>query len=134
VAPDAPAEPEMVIRQAVEAFNEKGLEAWGEHLAPDVEYVSDPDFPGGGFYRGRDGVLDYWRGFMDAWDHPRIELEETSARGSDVLSIFRFVARGKGSRIPVDFPLAQVARVRGEEIVRLRTYMDREEAREALGP
>jgi ketosteroid isomerase-like protein len=69
---------------------------------------------------------------LDPFDDVQMEVEELiEADDETVLVVFRIHARGKASGAPVEMRLAHLITVRGGKAVRMKAYLDPEEARRA---
>ena len=63
-------------RQANEAFNSRDIEAYVAYCDPTIELHSAVTVPGGGFYRGHDGVRRWHRDLEDVFgEEIRVEAE-----------------------------------------------------------
>jgi len=68
----------------------------------------------------------------DPFDDVRMEIEELiEADDETVVVVFHIRARGKASGAPVEMRLAHVITVRDGKAVRMKAYLDPEEARRA---
>ena len=121
---------ESLVRRLYERFNVGDFPL--DLVADDFE-LHDPDLPGGGVFRGPDGLSDYLRQYTEAWEEYRIEIEELQASGDRVLALLRHTARGKGSGVEAELRDAHVWTFRDGLAVRLRTYLDRAEAVRGAG-
>jgi uncharacterized protein len=121
-----------LVRRGYEAFARGDLETAMELFHPDIEW-HDPDRPGGGTYRGREGVLRNLEEWLEGWEEFRLEPEEFLEAGDQVVVLVRQSGRGKGSGVEIEAPLAQAFRVREGKVVWARIYASREEALEAAG-
>jgi ketosteroid isomerase-like protein len=124
------------VKRQVEASNRRDIEALLVDLDPDVEWT--PAFPvllGGGtkVHRGRDGVREMFRGFYEALDEIHVEYSEIRDLGDRVIAIGRIRIRGKTSGAATESPFALVSDVRNGKAIRVRTYLDPEEACKAAG-
>jgi ketosteroid isomerase-like protein len=122
-----------IVRRAVEAFNEGGLEAVGEFVTDDVEFHEPPEQPAPRVARGRDAVLEMWGEFESAWAAHRSEPEDIRAVREDkvlMLSVEHF--RGRDG-MDVSSPWGAVFTIRDEKIVRWQAFWDRKKAFEAAG-
>jgi ketosteroid isomerase-like protein len=103
-------------------------------LAPDFEW-----FPATmatverGSYRGPEGLAAYFQVVSETWQQMRLIIEEVRDLGDQVLVLGRLQARGLGSGVPVDEPIAIVHRLRDGLITGVRAYLDRAEALNAVG-
>jgi ketosteroid isomerase-like protein len=123
----------------LEALDRGDLDIWfdSDDLAEDFEWVM-PREGGLGLppsYRGREG----FREFMQAWTQEQfqdwsIELERLlDAGGNRVVAFFHQRAIGRVSGVPVDLRMATLYELEDGRILRMRHFLDREEALEAAG-
>ena len=67
-------------------------------------------------------------------DHFWLELQELLGAGPDrVLGLMQVHGRGKASGVEIEPSIAAVFTLRNDKVVRLQTFMDPAEAREAVG-
>jgi ketosteroid isomerase-like protein len=83
--------------------------------------------------QGHEQFGEYCRRFYDVWEEFRWELEEVIDAGDSIVSEALLKGRARASGIEITQRLFLVADVRGSKIVRLREYLDRQEALEAAG-
>ena len=99
-----------------------------------MEFEEDPRFPEAGTYRGRAEVLRYFTEFVSQFEDFVLTVEDlVDAAGDDVLACLHIHGRGKGSSAGFDVRAGWIFTVRDGEIVRIRAYLDRAEALEAVG-
>lgn len=120
-----------LVRRLYERFNARDF-APRDLVADDFE-LYDPDLPGGGVFRGTDGLAAYLHQYIDAWEEYRVEIEELREVGDRVLALLRHVGRGKGSGVESELRDAHVWTVRDGLAVRWRTYLDCDEALRDVG-
>ena len=103
-------------------------------LAAEVEFEEDPRFPEARTYRGRDDVLRYFTDFVSQFESFKITVDDLVAcTADDVLACLHIHGRGKGSSAEFDVSAGWVYTVREGEVVRIKAYLDRAEALEAVG-
>ena len=95
----------------------------GASTAPDVPQVS----------HGPDGVREFFRRWMGAFDGWGFEVEEYIDGPDAVVACIRQWGRGKGSGVHVDHRFWQVWSLRRGKAVRVTHQSDRESALEAAG-
>jgi ketosteroid isomerase-like protein len=128
-----------VVRRALGPMSEDAAEdgvraAVVQRFAPTVEFEEDPRFPEARTYRGRVDVLDYFTEFVSQFDHFVITVEDLVDAGpEDVLACLHIHGRGKGSSAEFDARAGWIFTVREGEVVRIKAYLDRTEALEAVG-
>jgi ketosteroid isomerase-like protein len=119
----------------VDAFNRRDFDAAIAGFHPDIEWDAGSDIsPEAPVYRGREGVLEFWRTWVDTMDGFTLHAEETLDLGEGrVLVMTRATGRGGDSGVPVEATFAQVWELREGAVVRTRMYRTRSDALEALG-
>ena len=121
------------VKLGYEVWNRGDLDAWLRLLAPDVEtvFAAGPD---ASIYRGRDGVRQWYREGLEAWDDwGRMEPEAFTDLGDRVLVSVRWRVRGKGSGVQVEARQCHVITLRGGKAIRIEFYEDAAAALEAVG-
>jgi ketosteroid isomerase-like protein len=82
---------------------------------------------------GHDEVI---AGFVESlrdWERHRLEVEDYLDAGDRVVVLWHEVGRGKASGVDVESRTAVVYTVRGDEVVEVQGYMDRQQALDAAG-
>lgn len=125
-----------LVRGLTEVLEREGLAAALPRLerACDerVEWVEDPSWPGGGTYRGLTGLRAVLAERTDSFEFD-LHTEKLIDAGDDVVTLVRWRGRGHRSGAEADMQLAVVYTLRRERITRVRFYLDRAEALEAVG-
>jgi ketosteroid isomerase-like protein len=122
-----------IVRRAVEAFNEGGIERAQEFYAHELEFHEPPEQPAPRVARGRDEAAKLFGEFEEAWAEHRSEPQEIRAVGPDrvlLLSVEHF--RGRDG-MEVSAPGAQVFTISDEKIVRWQAFWDQQTALAAAG-
>jgi ketosteroid isomerase-like protein len=118
-----------------DAYNRGDLDSILERTAPDFEFhtaqlFTDTD----AIYRGREGFRDFFETFQSAWQDISVSVERVEDCGDDeVLALFTFQGKGRGSGAEVTVKYAHLAKLRDGLFVRIRGFADWEEAIEAAG-
>jgi ketosteroid isomerase-like protein len=122
-----------LARRAFEAIATGGLGAALDFLDPEIEFEPPHEaLEQRGTYKGHAAVRDRWNLLLDPFDDVRMEIDELiEADDETVVVVFRIRARGKASGAPVEMRLAHVITVRDGKAVRMKAYLDPEEARRA---
>jgi uncharacterized protein len=120
------------LRGAYEAFNERGVEAIFERLAPQFQVRDRESAPDRETRYGREGIKQLFDSYMEAFDALRLEPEEFIEAGGDVVVSLHQLARGKGSGARVVSRMAHVWTMEDGAAVRLRIFADKEAALAAL--
>jgi ketosteroid isomerase-like protein len=99
-------------------------------LGPKVE-IDDTDIPES---TGTDSFYAWLARWDEAWESWRIEDLDVRPVGEDrTISLFKMIAKGKGSGIELARNDAVVAEYREGKIVRIAYYNDQSQALEAVG-
>ena len=123
------------VRRAFENFLAGGRD-WGTDLLhPEVEWdasgVPVPDIAE--VYRGPDGVRQFWRDWLAAWETVQFEYELVEAEDR-VVALIDQRMRGRSTGIEVTMgKYAQVYTFRDGLIVHWKGYVSQAEALEAVG-
>jgi ketosteroid isomerase-like protein len=88
----------------------------------------------GRVYRGRDEVVRAFVDYFEVWERMEMRADDyIDAGGEDVVVFHHEVAKGRESGVVVETDTGTVNTVRDGRIVRVRSYMDRQQALEAAG-
>jgi ketosteroid isomerase-like protein len=120
-----------IVRSAFDAFARGDLEGALAYCDAEI-VVSDPGRTGTTF-RGPAGVRRFWEEWLENWQEYRVEPQEFSEAGGEILVHTAQSGRGKLSGIEVEQDLFQVFRVRDGKIVEYRIYADRDAALGSFG-
>src|SRR5688572_9390712 len=126
---------EQALRKGYDAWNRRDFDAAVAIADPGIEWtmVGGTRFPGTeGTYEGHDGVREFWRVFIEPWEEFRIEIEETRSEGDLVVAFVRFHARAREG-LELEAPFVHLAEFRHRQVIRFRSFDNREEALEAAG-
>ena len=104
-------------------------EPFYEMLAPDVEWdISDSDSPMAGVYHGREAVRDFYRRWTGAFSDWSSEIEDVFEKGDKVVFFALEHGHGRGSGVWVEMRRANVWTFSGDQVVRFKSFRDREAA------
>jgi uncharacterized protein len=121
------------LRDAYEAFNERGVEGILERLAPEFQVRDRESSPDRGETRyGKEGIKQLFDSYMEAFDALRLEPEEFILAGDQIVVSLYQQIRGKGSGVHVIGRIAHVWTMQDGAAVQLRIFSDKERALEAL--
>jgi ketosteroid isomerase-like protein len=123
-----------VVRQLVEAFNQRDLAAMTRWFAPEVEW--EPGGPAAvehALYRGRDEVSSGFAATWETWEVFRVKESAVRDLGDSVMWLGEAQMRGGTSHVEFDQPFAIHFLVEGGKVVRFRGFSGWQEALEAAG-
>ena len=106
------------LRGAYEAFNEGGVEAFLERLAPEFQLRDRESSPDRAETRyGKQGIKELFDSYMEAFDALRLEPQEFIDCGDQIVVSLHQRVRGKGSGAEVVGNIAHVWTMRGASAV-----------------
>lgn len=121
------------LRRAYEAFNQGGVEAFLERLAPEFQLRDRESSPDRAATRyGKEGIKQLFDSYMEAFDALRLEPQEFIDCGDQIVVALHQRVRGKGSGAEVVGNIAHVWTVRGAAPYELRIFGDKESALSTL--
>jgi ketosteroid isomerase-like protein len=124
-----------LLREAIEAWNSRGIEAMLRFYPEDVIWYPLPDAPAGrdGF-KGHEGIRELMAGWIDGFAGFQVAAHEFRDLGDEVLVLGEISGTIRGSDLPVRQPLGAIAwDFREGMIGRARFYPSWEAVLEAAG-
>ena len=121
------------LRGAYQAFNEGGVEAFLERLAPEFQVRDRESSPDRAETRyGKEGLKELFASYMEAFDALSLEPQEFIDAGDQIVVSLHQRVRGKGSGAEVVGNIAHAWTMREGAPFRLRIFGDKESALRAL--
>jgi ketosteroid isomerase-like protein len=117
-----------VLREAYAAFNRGDIAAAVAQLDPQIDWTEPAEFPGGGTYRGQDGVAAYLTQSRAAWAEVNSEPERFIPADDRIVVFVHARVRPKDSTGWQEVRLADVYTFRNGKAVSMRAFADRQEA------
>jgi ketosteroid isomerase-like protein len=123
------------VRRIVDLFNARKIDEALQGVAEDFEMDwSNSIGPLKGIYRGREGVLELWKAFLEAWESVRWDPQEIiDVDDQRVILVNRVYLKGRGSGVEVDATGVQIWTLKDGKAERIKLYQSRSEALEAEG-
>jgi ketosteroid isomerase-like protein len=130
-----------VVRGVFEAF-EAGLKSGeplgefdlGSSFAADAEWIPAREIPRPAASRGREAFIAFIRNWTEAFEGWSLQLERLIDAGDDrVVALVHQSATGKGSGVPVELHFGMVFELEHGRVIRMRNFLDPEQALEAAG-
>jgi len=125
-----------VFKRAFDAINRRDAEALLSELDPEVEWHAAILMAMGGnqtVYRGHEGVREWLRDLYETLSEFHADYPEVWDLGDRTLAIGIVRGRGTASEAEIESPHGTVVEFRNGKGIRIRTYLDPEDAREAAG-
>jgi ketosteroid isomerase-like protein len=101
-------------------------------LEDDFEWVV-PDHPEGTVRHGADGVIQFFREWIEPWEDFHLEWELQEVDADLTLAIIHMRGVGRESGVPAEMTFGQLWTYRDGRFVRMVMYYDVDEARRAAG-
>ncbi len=122
-----------IVRTSIAAYNAGDMEAALASTDPDVEWFTNAAAPDMDVFRGHDGLRKMAAMLGDVLGEVRMEADEFLDVGDHVVVLGRLQVTGEGSGAATESRRAWVYTLRGEKIIRHRTFTGKAEALEAVG-
>ena len=123
-----------LVHSGLGVVNRGGVEAILQMCDPEIEWIAIPGFlPDAEDYHGRAGVRAWFEKVGETFGKVEWEAEEVVESGEQLLVGLKLQATGRSSKIEGEFRIFQVWTIRDGKLVRLESYLSREEALEAAG-
>jgi uncharacterized protein len=126
-----------LTHESYEAFNRNDLEGLLQLYDADCEWnlSNYAGWPERQVYRGREGLAEFFEAWLDPWEDFSYEVKQVvNLPGSRVLVVGYGRGHGRHSGAEVELgPIGQIIDFRGGKVLRVNTYSDVEEARNAAG-
>ena len=104
-----------------------------ELFDPDVEWHNAPELPGATVHHGIEAMMADIRAQAEAWDQRRFEPVDVIRTDDGAVVFLEVTAKGRSSGAPVRLEIVHVLTLKDEKIVRVRAFLDREQALRAAG-
>jgi ketosteroid isomerase-like protein len=125
---------EDVIREAVAAWNEGGVDAFLEHVSDDIEWRHPPGFPEGDRWRGREELRNQLHDQFDAvFDAGRVEVVSITRAPRGWLVPIRHSVQAQTSGMDLHWEAWFLMTVEGGLIKQNRVFLDRGQAEQTAG-
>jgi ketosteroid isomerase-like protein len=123
-----------LIRDAFARWNAGDRQPPLDLIDPDVEIrTAIGDAFKGEPFRGHEGAREWLAALDENFETWTLVVEEFMERGETIVALGHILARGRGSGVELDQDVGWVFRVRDGKVLRLHTFLDREEALAAGG-
>lgn len=120
-------------KRIYEARNRGDVDAVLAECDPEVTWRPHLATLGGKPIRGHDGVRAYMESLQEDWEGFRHEPEEFLDAGDKVVALLHTYARGRGSGVEVEVPVAHVLTFKAGKCMGYVSYHDRVEALTVAG-
>ncbi len=121
-----------LARGAVDAWNRRDPDWVIANCVPEMEFT--PAVAGSiegeerRTLRGADGIRRFFADLEETWERFEVEVQEFREVGDAVIVFCRIHAKGRGSGLELDPPMAMVSWFRGGKFARAQSFLDLDEA------
>jgi ketosteroid isomerase-like protein len=123
-----------LAQRGLDALNQGGVDAVIDLCDPEIEWIAIPGFlPDAENFHGHEGVRAWFEKVGDSLRELHWEAEEITDGGERLLVALRLRASGRTSGIEGEFRIFQAWTIRNGKLVRLESYLSRDDALEAAG-
>jgi ketosteroid isomerase-like protein len=123
-----------IVLRGYEAFNcgelDEAIEMFDREVVWETWIVPGP---GGATYRGWDGVRELWSDARNVFGNFRNEPERVILGDGKAVAFVRVCGVGKESGVEVEGRIAHLYTFRGDKVVKVESYEDRDEALKVAG-
>jgi ketosteroid isomerase-like protein len=116
-----------------EAFNRHDFEGAFLGFDTELEWRTVAEVPGPQLMRGRDAVIEAFRGLLHEFPDWRVEPQEFIEAGGAILVRNIALATGRHSGVPIRQEFTQIWTFDDARPIRVREYLDHADALEAVG-
>ena len=119
-----------LIRGGYDLWNRGDVNAVSRMWSDDFEWHNDPSWPGQRVYYGRDAVVRFLEEEVADIIHlGEIDVERIETVGDELVICMWAHTRGHDSNVDIGkVPIFHVARVRDDQVVRVRAFLDEGQA------
>jgi ketosteroid isomerase-like protein len=129
-----PEERAAPMLNAIEAFNETGVEAALPYLHPEIEWVAPPEWLEDRLYKGHDGIRRLSAYWTQLFDEYRVMPQQVMDAGEGrVVLLLQQEGRIIGSGDRVESPLGYLVEIRDALVARVEIFFSWEATLEAAG-
>ena len=126
-----------LVRRVCEANDRGDLTAVFAAYDPEIEWhvlgLTSAEVGFDPVYVGHEGVRNFWRLWLSAWETTSFEYHEFIDAGEHVVVVQSQRNRGRTSGIELEWNFAQVWTIQDEKVVRVEFFPTRGEALKAVG-
>jgi ketosteroid isomerase-like protein len=122
-----------LARKGYAAIARRDFDAVLELMDPNIESHNPPEVPEAGIHRGHEAVRRDWEQIFELFDDFSIEVERYIDAEDELVVFLIYRGRARGSSADIEAKMAHVWTIRDGKAIRLRQYLDRGDALEAVG-
>jgi ketosteroid isomerase-like protein len=125
---------ESIVREAIAATNERGIDGLLEYTTEDVVWHAPPEYPEGGEWHGREALAKAWHAQFDSvFENVHSDVESVEVVPIGYLASVASHGRAQGSGIELDWHSYFLGALEGDLIKEIWVFNDRAGARRQAG-
>jgi ketosteroid isomerase-like protein len=121
-----------LARRSFRAWQQRDVEWFIENTTPEFEFVAavmtTVEGEGGTVRGGEQGIRQYFTILDEPWESFVVDESEYREVDDQVVCVGRLRAKGRGSGVELDQPIAMVLWFDGDKLARARSFLDVDEA------
>lgn len=121
------------LREAYAAFNRNDISAFAQMFDPQVEWIEPVEFPGGGTYRGLDGVLAHLAKSRESWAEGSCQPQRIMVAGDRIIQFVDVHVRLKQEAEWREGTVVEVYTFRNGKVIQVRLFADSRQALQWAG-
>jgi ketosteroid isomerase-like protein len=126
-----------LARRSFQAWSERDMEWFVDNSTPEFAFVpgvvGEVEGQEESAVRGAEGIRGHFATLDEPWETFDVDIDEYREVGEQVVCIGRVRAKGRGSGLELDQPIAMALWFRGDKIDRAQSFLDPTAAIEAAG-
>ncbi len=123
-----------MVRSSILGWNDRGVDAVVENVAPDAEFHPPKESLNPGIYRGPDGVRTYWDRTGETFKERRVEsVDMIDVDDTRVIAVVKAFATTPHFATEVEMNWAWLFTIENGLVTRTEIFTDRQQALEAAG-
>jgi ketosteroid isomerase-like protein len=124
-----------IVRTAFDALKRRGFDEALAYVDPEIEFEPPNEaLERPRSFKGHEALRERWKLLLEPFEDVSLEpIEFIDGDDETVIVVFRVRVRGRASKVPVEAEPAYVLAIRGGMILRMRAYLQKDQALEAAG-
>ena len=125
---------EQVIRGAIDSWNAGGVDAFMDHVTPDIEWHAPQGFPEGEHWHGRDAVAGALSDqFKAVFTSGRVKIRSMKPGPGGWLVAIHHAVEGQASGMDLEWSVYVVFALEGDRIRKMSAFLKRDDALREAG-
>jgi ketosteroid isomerase-like protein len=123
----------QLVKEGYDAWN-AGDRGWVlRHMSPDAEWITPPEDPEPGHYRGHEEIQAFWKRWRTEVGQLHFDPVEIIESDDHVIVVTKRQGRGEQSGLQVSDKIVQVFTFDGQTCIKVQEFYDRKKALQSVG-